>query len=231
MDPSDSPATSPSGAAPLPEPQGRVGADDVAFGAGPEGAAPADVAPIVSRHPKGQVSPTRNALEWVLVIVGAVLVALLVRNFVVQSFRIPSPSMHPTLLEGDRVLVNRLSYKLHDVNRGDVVVFSRPASAPAAPDEPKDLIKRVVALPGETIVARDGIVYVDDKPLDEPYLPKGTSTGNLDKPVKVPAGQVFVMGDNRGNSSDSRFIGTIPIDTIVGRAFAIIWPFSRISGL
>ena len=181
------------------------------------------------RH--GQVSPARNALEWVVVIVGAVLVALLVRNFVVQSFRIPSPSMHPTLLEGDRVLVNRLSYKLHDVNRGDVIVFERPDTAPAGPDEPNDLIKRVVALPGETVVARDGVVYVDDKPLDEPYLPDTTSTDKLDKPVTVPEGEVFVMGDNRSNSSDSRYIGTIPIDTIVGRAFAIIWPFSRISGL
>jgi signal peptidase I len=180
---------------------------------------------------KGEVSPLRNALEWVVVIAGAVLIALLVRSFVVQSFRIPSGSMEPTLAVGDRVLVNRLSYRLHDINRGDVIVFERPDSAPAAPGEPEDLIKRVIGLPGDTIVAREGTVYVNDRPLDEPYLPAGTSTTNLEDPVKVPEGEVFVMGDNRDNSSDSRFIGTIPVDSVVGRAFAIIWPVSRWSGL
>lgn len=176
-------------------------------------------------------SQLRNALEWVAVIVGAVVIALLVRNFVVQSFQIPSGSMHSTLIEGDRVLVNRLSYRLHDINRGDVIVFSRPETAPAGPGEPEDLIKRVIALPGETIEARDGKVYVDGEPINEPYLDSGTTTTNLDEPVKVPEGEVFVMGDNRGNSSDSRFIGTIPEDSVVGRAFAIIWPLSRFSGL
>lgn len=181
--------------------------------------------------PERGPSQLRNALEWVAVIVGAVVIALLVRNFVVQSFQIPSGSMHSTLIEGDRVLVNRLSYRLHDINRGDVIVFSRPESAPAGPGEPEDLIKRVIALPGETIEARDGKVYVDGEAINEPYLDSGTTTTNLDEPVKVPEGEVFVMGDNRGNSSDSRFIGTIPEDSVVGRAFAIIWPLSRFSGL
>jgi signal peptidase I len=202
----------------------------------PEGpsAAPAPVAvPFVSRRGarRGEVSPLRNAVEWVLVIAGAVLIALLVRNFVVQSFRIPSGSMEPTLAVGDRVLVNRLSYRLHDINRGDVIVFKRPETAPAAPGDPEDLIKRVIGLPGDTVVAREGIVYVNDRPLEEPYLPVGTSTANLDDPVTVPEGEVFVMGDNRDNSSDSRFIGTIPVDSVVGRAFAVIWPLSRWSGL
>lgn len=189
-----------------------------------------NLTPIGTDHRDGP-SPLRNALEWVAVILGAVLIALLVRNFVVQSFQIPSGSMHPTLVEGDRVLVNRLSYRLHDINRGDVIVFSRPETAPARPGEPEDLIKRVVALPGESIEAHDGKVYVDGKALSEPYLDEGTSTSNLDEPVKVPEGEVFVMGDNRGNSSDSRFIGTIPEGSVVGRAFAIIWPLSRFSGL
>lgn len=182
-------------------------------------------------EPSDGPSPLRNALEWVAVIVGAVLVALLVRNFVVQSFQIPSGSMHPTLLEGDRVLVNRLSYRLHDINRGDVIVFARPDSAPASPDEPDDLIKRVIALPGETIEAREGKVYIDGRQLDEPYLDPGTLTTGLDEPVTVPDGELFVMGDNRGNSADSRFIGAIPEDSVIGRAFAIIWPPSRFSGL
>lgn len=190
-----------------------------------------DLTPRVGLDDDSGPSPLRNALEWAAVIIGAVLIALLVRNFVVQSFKIPSGSMQPTLIEGDRVLVNRLSYRLHDVNRGDVIVFSRPDSAAAGPGEPEDLIKRVIALPGETIEAREGEVYIDGKALDEPYLVEGTKTLNLDEPVKVPEGEVFVMGDNRGNSSDSRFIGTIPEDSVIGRAFAIIWPPSRFSGL
>lgn len=176
-------------------------------------------------------SPLRNALEWIAVIVGAVLVALLVRNFVVQSFQIPSGSMRPTLVENDRVLVNRLSYRLHDVNRGDVIVFDRPETAPAGPDEPDDLIKRVVALGGETIETRDGSVYIDGEPLEEPYLPADTVTTGIETPVTVPEGEVFVMGDNRANSGDSRVFGTVDESTIVGRAFAIIWPLSRFSGL
>ncbi|MEZ5239828.1 MAG: signal peptidase I [Microthrixaceae bacterium] len=192
---------------------------------------PAEQSETSPRPEEDERSPLRNALEWAAVILGAVLVALLVRNFVVQSFQIPSGSMHPTLVEGDRVLVNRLSYRLHDINRGDVIVFERPESAPAAPGEPEDLIKRVIGLPGETVSESDGNVLIDGVELSEPYLEPGTLTGDLPEPVTVPEGEVFVMGDNRGNSSDSRFIGPIDEDLVVGRAFAIIWPPSRISGL
>ncbi len=186
--------------------------------------------PRVKRNPAGR-SGLRNTVEWVVVVVGAVLIALLVRNFVVQSYQIPSGSMKETLQEGDRVLVNHLSYRLHDVNRGDVVVFRRPPSAPASPGDPEDLIKRAIGLPGETIQTIDGVVHIDGNPLDEPYLAPGTLTFDIDEPVEVPEGQVFVLGDNRGNSDDSRYIGPIDIDTVEGRAFAIIWPPSRISGL
>jgi len=176
-------------------------------------------------------STTRNVIEWVAVIVGAVLVALVVKTFLVQAFRIPSESMDPTLITGDRVLVNKLSYRLHDVNRGDVVVFDRPKNLPGGPDDPKDLIKRVIGLPGDTVFARDGRVYVNDRPLKEPYLPAGTSTVNMDQPVTVPKGKVWVMGDNRGNSQDSRVFGPIPEDSIVGRAFMIMWPLNRVGSL
>ena len=176
-------------------------------------------------------STLRNTVEWVAVIAGAVVIALLVRNFVVQSYQIPSGSMEETLMIDDRVLVNHLSYRLHDVNRGDVIVFSRPDGTKARPDDPDDLIKRAIGLPGETIQAIDGVVHIDGEPLDEPYLGPGTATFGLDEPVEVPEGEVFVLGDNRGNSDDSRFIGTIPTDTVKGRAFAIIWPLSRFSGL
>lgn len=174
---------------------------------------------------------TRNALEWVAVVVGAVIIALLVKTYLVQAFRIPSASMVPTLTEGDRVLVNKVSYRLHDVNRGDVVVFDRPEDLPAGPDQPEDLIKRVIGLPGDTLVARDGVVYVNDRRLREPYLPAGTSTTKLDQPVTVGRGQLFVMGDNRTNSQDSRDFGTVPADTVVGRAFLVMWPPGRIDTL
>lgn len=176
-------------------------------------------------------SSTRNTLEWVAVIVGAVVVALLIKTFVVQAFRIPSDSMVPTLIQGDRVLVNKLSYEAHDLNRGDVVVFSRPPGLPAGPGEPEDLIKRVIGLPGDELVTRDGDVYVDDRLLNEPYLPEGTASYGLDQPITVPDDQVFVMGDNRENSTDSRVFGPIESDTVIGRAFMVMWPPGRIGAL
>lgn len=196
-------------------------------------------------EPRDQPSTTRSVVEWVLVVAGAVAVALLVRVFAVQAFYIPSESMEPTLEVNDRVLVNRLSYKLHDVNRGDVVVFEKPASlvSPVGATEIKDLIKRVVALPGESVVFQDGDVYVDGRPLEEPYLPTGTMTqpgpGGAtwdhrcvpDDPCVVPEGTVWVMGDNRSNSEDSRWIGPVDQDLIVGRAFVTVWPVDRLGGL
>ncbi|MDQ3384423.1 MAG: signal peptidase I [Actinomycetota bacterium] len=163
----------------------------------------------------------RNTIEWVAIVVGAFAVALVVKTFLIQAFYIPSESMFPTLTEDDRVLVNKLSYRLHDVNRGDLVVFERP---PGEPDsDVKDLIKRVVAVEGETIEERDGALYVDGEPLDEPYLQPGIESNDLTR-VVVPADHVFVMGDNRGASRDSRFFGPIEEDLILGRAFVKVWP-------
>jgi signal peptidase I len=170
-------------------------------------------------------SNAKSILEWVGVIVGALLVALVIKTFLLQAFYIPSRSMEPTLRIGDRVLVNKLSYKAHDVNRGDIVVFERPKDEP--PDAIKDLIKRVIGLPGETISTQNGQVFIDGRPLSEPYLPAGTVTDNL-PPTKVPDGEIFVMGDNRGDSRDSRFFGPIDQGLIVGRAFVRIWPLSHL---
>jgi signal peptidase I len=172
-------------------------------------------------------------VEWVLVIVGAILLALVVKVFLLQAFYIPSLSMSPTLRVGDRVLVNKLSYRLHDVNRGDVIVFERPASETSSTIP--DLIKRVVGLPGESISFIDGAVYVDGKRLDESYLSDGTVTSSANAPNKctaeapcvVPSGQVWVMGDNRSDSKDSRYFGSIDESTIVGRAFVTVWPLGR----
>jgi signal peptidase I len=167
----------------------------------------------------------RNTLEWIAIVAGALVVALVVKTFLIQAFFIPSLSMYSTLDKGDRVLVNKVSYRLHDVHRGDIVVFERP---PGVPDNGiKDLIKRVVGLPGETIESRDGHVYINDELLQESYLDRGVTTVNLDR-QKVPPGRVFVMGDNRGNSEDSRKFGPIDEDLIVGRAFIRVWPVTQV---
>lgn len=180
------------------------------------------------RSEREEQARVRSMVEWVAVIVGALIVALVIKTFLFQAFYIPSGSMLPTLETGDRVLVNKLSYDAHDVNRGDVVVFERPPGQPES--EIKDLIKRVIGLPGDVIEARDGVVYVNDRELDEPYLAEGTRTENLPRQT-VPDNHVFVMGDNRMGSQDSRVFGAIEEDLIVGRAFVRIWPVTHLGGL
>lgn len=182
-------------------------------------------------------STTRNLLEWVAVVVGAVLVALVFRTFLFQTFWIPSESMEQTLVDGDRVVVNKLSYRFGDVSRGDVVVFRRPENA--SESLIKDLIKRVVATGGEQVTLVDGRVHIDGRLLEEPYIrgapttPCGMDALGLGHPegLQVPEGHVLVMGDNREHSHDGRCFGPIDEDLIVGRAFVIIWPFSNITGL
>lgn len=176
-------------------------------------------------------SSTRNVLEWVAVIVGAVVVALIIKTFVVQAFQIPSPSMEDTLTAGDRVLVNKMGYDADKVSRGDVLVFSRPPSLVAGPDDPKDLIKRVIGLPGDELQTKDGSVYVNGRKLEEPYVASGAISNGLENPIVVPEGQFFMMGDNRQDSADSRVFGPIDAETVTGRAFMVMWPIGRIAWL
>lgn len=175
-------------------------------------------------HARRKRSSMRNTVEWVAIIGAALVAAVVIKTFLIQAFYIPSASMEPTLNIQDRVLVNKLSYRLHDVHRGDVVVFERP---PNDRGQIRDLIKRVIGLPGETVEGRDGTVYVDGRPLQEPYLPTGTVTTDFG-PKQVPDDYVWVMGDNRGNSSDSRVFGPIAQSTIIGRAFIRVWPITAI---
>lgn len=188
-------------------------------------------------HEAAKKSQTRNLVEWVAVIVGAVLIAVLVRTFIFQTFWIPSESMSTTLVEDDRVLVNKLSYRFGDVNRGDVVVFERPPAMP--PSDIKDLIKRVIGLEGETVRISQGKVFVDGRELEEPYTngqatepcASGDPALASEAGLEIPEDHVLVMGDNRGNSDDGRCFGPIDEDLIVGRAFMILWPPSKIGGL
>jgi signal peptidase I len=189
--------------------------------------------------------------EVPILVLLALAVALFIKTFLVQAFFIPSSSMEPTLMPGNRVLVNKLAYRFGDLNRGDVVVFQNPNEA-QLPDrnaaealfhwlgeglgfqqpENEDLIKRVIGLPGDTVEIRDHTVRVNDKPVTEPYLSQQVLDTMGDYgPVTVPDGELFVLGDNRGNSSDSRVIGFVPERNVVGRAFVIIWPPGDAGGL
>jgi len=184
-------------------------------------------APEVSKS-RRRSNGARQAIEWGVLIVGALVIALLIKTFLFQAFYIPSASMDPTLKVHDRVLVNKLSYHLHSVHRGDIIVFKAPPEERTA--QIKDLVKRVIGLPGDTIEARDGHVYINDRLLSEPYLPKGTITDDLPRET-VPANSYFMMGDNRTESSDSRVFGTIKRSTIIGRAFVRMWPITHLGFL
>ena len=186
--------------------------------------------------PATRSSSARWIREGLIIAVVAVLLAVLLRTFVVQTFFIPSGSMEPTLQIGDRILVNKLSYHLHSVHRGDIVVFSRPPAEDCGGPEVNDLVKRVIGLPGDTISLSGGDVYIDGKRLDESWLPGSEqaktlpgpagNNANLQQPYQVPAGDYFVMGDNRTDSCDSRYWGPIAKSLIVGKVDLRVWPLT-----
>jgi signal peptidase I len=192
--------------------------------------------------------------EFGILTLFALVIAILIKTFLVQAFFIPSGSMEPTLMPDDRILVNRLAYRFGDIERGDIIVFADPT--PAQQSEgffgtivhwlgegigvvrpaDDDFIKRVIALPGETWEMRDGVTFVDGRKLDEPYLNQADLDTRSFGPETVPDGMLFVMGDNRNHSGDSRFpppggLGYIPIDRVIGQAFVTIWPPSRAAWL
>lgn len=177
---------------------------------------------------KSVLPPSARAfVDWVIVIAVALLVAFVVRTFVLAHFVVEGESMYSTLETGDRVFVNKLSYRLHEPNRGDVVVLHQITGA-----SERDLIKRVIGLPGETVEVRNCTVLIDGRVLNEPYLDPAVVTptdcgGDYSLNGPVPENHVFVMGDNRGGSQDSRVIGPIDEDDLVGRAFVVFWPQSH----
>lgn len=163
--------------------------------------------------------------RWLALTLVSMSVALALKTFAVPIFSIASGSMLPTLGVGDRVLVDKLSYVVHDVERGDIVVFDAPCGADVGP-----LVKRVVAVAGEVVEGRGGVVIVDGRVLVEDYFSGGVSTSEF-PPTVVPRGRVWVMGDNRKNSRDSRRFEAVPEDAIIGRAFMTVWPLSEFGAL
>jgi signal peptidase I len=172
--------------------------------------------------------------EWATVLVVALVIAITVRSLILQQFYISGPSMEATMFQDNRVLVNKLSYRLHDIHRGDVVVFDR-VTVDGQVVQHDDLIKRVIALGGEKISITDCKVFIDGKLLPEPYLndydlaqtviEDRCRVPMMDEMI-IPDDQLFVMGDNRPQSFDSRMFGPIEQNLVVGRAFVIIWPLS-----
>jgi len=195
---------------------------------------PSGVPPVEPMEPSPEPSRrsklppgVRAFFDWFVVIAVALLVAFVVRTFVIAHFVVEGESMYSTLDTNDRVFVNKLSYRLHDPNRGDVVVLHQVTGA-----SERDLIKRVIGLPGESVEVRNCTVLIDGRVLDEPYLDPEVVTptdcgGDFLLSDVVPEDHVFVMGDNRGGSQDSRVIGPISEDDLVGRAFVVFWPQSH----
>jgi signal peptidase I len=174
---------------------------------------------------------SRSLIEWGIVVVVAVLVSLLIRTFVFQTFFIPSGSMEPTLQVGDRIIVSKLSVEFGTIHTGDILVFKAPAAvASVCGDNVADLVKRVIGLPGQHLTSKGNTIYVNGKPLAQPWShvsTLGRAIGN----VTVAKNHYFMMGDNESDSCDSRFWGSIPRSSVIGKAFVRIWPLSRLGFL
>ncbi|WP_274361505.1 signal peptidase I [Paenibacillus thermotolerans] len=170
-----------------------------------------------------------EAVDWAKALAVAAVLVVVIRFFLFSPFIVEGPSMYPNFFTGERIIVNKILYDIRAPKRGEVIVFHSPFNA--------DYIKRVIALPGETVEVRGDTVLVNGEPIEEPYIQNekdmnaeaGTTYNNKDyEKATVPEGHVFVMGDNRPNSQDSRDIGFIAYDKIVGRADVVIWPLPEI---
>jgi signal peptidase I len=178
-----------------------------------------DAEPPSRRHRR-----RRMYTEIAIGVLVALILALGVRAFAFQVFFVPSSSMEPTLQIGDRILVDKLFFDAHSLHAGAIIVFKTPKAAMnRCSTNDGDLVKRVVATAGQTIESRNGVVYVDNKALPQPYLPRGTPLGQSIPPTKVPKNDVYVLGDNRPISCDSRVWGFVPDKSIIGTVVAIVW--------
>jgi signal peptidase I len=201
------------------------------------------------RRIRGRRTRRRFLGELPFLLLAALILTVLVKGFLIQAFFIPSRSMEPTLDVGDRVVVNRLAYRVGEPAHGDVVVFlrptgggDRPSTGPLSwvrravaqglggtPPGSEDLIKRVVGLPGDKLQGKGGRLWRNGRRVTEPYLAEGTFTGEF-RAVRVEPGHLWVMGDNREDSADSRVFGQVPRSALVGRAVFTVWPPTHLGG-
>ena len=196
------------------------------------------------RDPLGRLAPglprsVRVVLDWIITIGGAILIVLALKAWVVNPYRIPSSSMEPTLhcarpapgcesRFSDRVLANRFIYRFRDPKRGEIIVFQTPPAAKLRCGAGGTFVKRLIGLPGETVSERDGIIYIDGRRLDEPYIQAARRDHESPRSWKVPKGDYFFMGDNRSQSCDSRVWGAVPRKNLIGEVFFVYWPPNRL---
>jgi len=194
--------------------------------ADPAGAEPAEEKPA-EPGPRRRRRLRRALVEMGAIIAVAVLLAGLVRTFAFQTFWIPSASMVPTLAVYDRVLVQKAFFSWRDVREGEIVVFSHPPLDNCPGPQEGDLVKRVIALPGQTIYSSGNSIYINGRLLAEPYLPRydplGPPIASRQHPYRVPPGEFYVLGDNRSDSCDSRFWGPIQGSSIIGKVVLTLW--------
>jgi signal peptidase I len=188
---------------------------------------------------RGLPSGWRVTIDWLVTIVGAIAIVLAIKAWVVNPYRIPSSSMEPTLHcarpdagceagFSDRVLACRFCYRFTSPHRGDIIVFKTPPLAQVRCGAGGTFVKRLIGLPGDLWSERNGYVYIDGKKLKEPYIKPDRRDTRTVRPIKIPPGSYFMMGDNRNSSCDSREWGTVPRQNLIGKVFAIYWPPSRI---
>ena len=180
---------------------------------------------MMTKENSKSTSLGEEAKDWVISIVAAVVMALLIRTFIVELYIVDGPSMKPTLQHEERLVVNKFIYRLRNPEKGEILIFKYPR------DTSRDFIKRVIATGGDTIEIKEGRVYVNDQLLKEDYILEKTRTEY--PKVTIPEGTVFVMGDNRNNSDDSRFadVGFVPLDLIKGKAVVVFWPLDNMQSL
>ena len=184
--------------------------------------------------------PWRGVLDWTLSILVAVVIVLAVKVEVANPYRVPSASMEPTLHcarpaagcqsgHSDRVVANRFIYRFRDPERGEIVVFDAPAKTRSVCNEAGTFVKRIIGLPAELVSERSGVVYIDGRKLDEPYVDPALRDERTGQWPRIPPGHYFMMGDNRSHSCDSRSWGTVPRENLIGKVFATYWPPTRLS--